>query len=274
MKTIKINELKVKVFTKEDLKEKIKFTDDEVKLIMKYQKTFPELLQDDDIEGFVINARILWEQLDKPHTQFNKWVDRKVLKYYEENIDFRRMDKFVQGDKHGYGNAKLKEYYLTLECAKNVAMSEHTPKGRLTRTYFILMEKALRKMDKWIVVREPEKEGYKELCRCLQLMYMKNNNYKKPNSSLFYTEADMINEALLGKKAKEIRKILGAKDNQTREHLDCEVNQALYELQILDSNLVTGGAEFSLRQKLITNACETRYKNLCLAINKELHIAC
>ncbi|KGN01550.1 antA/AntB antirepressor family protein (plasmid) [Clostridium botulinum] len=272
MKTVKINELKVKVFTKEDLKEKIKFTDDEVKLIMKYQKTFPELLQD-DIEGFVINGRALWEQLDKPYTQFNKWIDKKVVRYYEENIDFAKMEQFVHVE-----NSNLKrpqsDYYLTLECAKNVAMSEHTPKGRLTRTYFILMEKALRKMDKWVVIREPEKEGYKELCRCLQLVYMKNNNYKKPNSALFYTEADMINEALLGKKAKEIRKILGAKDNQTREHLDCEVNQALYELQILDSNLVTGGAEFLLRQKLIKNACETRYKNLCLAITKETQIAC
>lgn len=156
LKTIKINELKVKVFTKEDLKEKIKFTDDEVKLIMKYQKTFPELLQD-DIEGFVINARILWEQLDKPHTQFNKWVDRKVLKYYEENIDFRRMDRLIKGDKHGYGNAKLKEYYLTLECALNIVRNAQFCKNKITLMKYLNI---IEGNNKEIIIKEQPRAEY------------------------------------------------------------------------------------------------------------------
>ncbi|QEK12592.1 hypothetical protein FQB35_09780 [Crassaminicella thermophila] len=55
MRVAKINDVKVKVFEKKELIEKLGFTEEDAKLVMKYQKTFPELLQD-GVEGFVIDA--------------------------------------------------------------------------------------------------------------------------------------------------------------------------------------------------------------------------
>ena len=49
---------------------------------MDYQKRFPIILDNEDnIEKFCIDARQLWEELECPQVQFNKWVERKFKPY-------------------------------------------------------------------------------------------------------------------------------------------------------------------------------------------------
>lgn len=271
MRVENINGIKVKVFTKKDLTQKLGFSEEESKIIMQYQKTFPELLQD-KVEGFVIDARRLWEQLDKPQGEFGKWIKRKVIsRGYVENSDFANIDKSVDIGKTNISR-KQSEYFLNVDCAKNVCMSENTDKGRLTRRYFILMEKAIRSMDDWIVIREPQKEGYKELCSKLKEKYEEISNSEVPYY-VYSNEADMLNVALLGARAKDIREELEIKDNQTREWLNSEVNKALCELQLIDSSLVIGNIYFEERKRIIEDTCDSKYCGLRNMIFKELEVS-
>lgn len=84
-------------FTRKEL-QRICCNDDEIKLIMDYQKRFPIILDNEDnIEKFYIDARQLWEELECPQGQFNKWVERKFKPYgFVENVDFTAFGQNVQ----------------------------------------------------------------------------------------------------------------------------------------------------------------------------------
>ena len=77
MKVIQRNKIKFKVFTEEELKEKLGMREEDIKVILDYQDKFPELLQDKG-EGFCINGRKLHEQLVED-VKINK--DKKVQEY-------------------------------------------------------------------------------------------------------------------------------------------------------------------------------------------------
>ena len=86
MKTIQRNKIKFKVFTEEELKEKLGMGQEDIQVVLEYQDKFPELLQEK--EGFCIDARSLHKQL-KIGTEFAKWIKRRIDKYnFIENEDF------------------------------------------------------------------------------------------------------------------------------------------------------------------------------------------
>lgn len=248
------------VFTKRELIEKLNFTDVEAQIVMNYQKKLPVLLGTNDVD-----ARLLWEQLGQPQGKFADWVKRKVIdKGFEDNKDYNKLDFSVlrnQDLKHG-GDRKSTEYTLTMDTAKNVAMMENTDTGRLVRKYFIKVEKALKNYEQWEMIRNPEKESYKQLCSAIKDNYKEFNHGKEPKSRVYSREADMINESLLGYKAKEVRFMLDAKDNVTREHLNIEVNKALDQLQILDTGLVIAKMDFKKREEIIKLTCISKHSHV------------
>jgi anti-repressor protein len=86
-----------------------------------------------------VSARELHNFLEV-ETPFRKWIDRMLEYGFEENLDYSRADKNVRGN-------EAKEYALTIDTAKEIAMLQRTPKGKEARQYFIAMEKeALNKM--------------------------------------------------------------------------------------------------------------------------------
>lgn len=98
MKIIQRNKIKFKVFTEEELKEKLGMKEEDIKVVLEYQDKFPELLQDKG-EGFCINGRKLHEQLveyvkinkDKKvkGDKFTQWIKRRIDKYnFKENEDY------------------------------------------------------------------------------------------------------------------------------------------------------------------------------------------
>lgn len=263
MKSIKLeNGNKVKVFEKKELIEKLGFTEAEAKTIMKYQKQFPELLQDHKENDFIIDGRNLWEQLKQPQSDFSHWINRKVIKKgYKLNVDYSSSDRIVE---RAVGATSTIDYRFTVDAAKHIALSENTDTGREVRTYFILMERAIREMDQWLMVRHPEKVGYKQLTSTLNANYKLSHEGKEAPFYLYTTEADMINQCLLGHKAKVIRKLIDADDNITRDHFKVEVNQALYELQIMDCGLVMGNMEYEKRKEVIQKACDTKFIHIVL----------
>ena len=90
-----------------------------------------------------VNARDLHAFLEVGK-DFSNWIKDRIQQHeFVENQDFIILAKF--GEYSGRGQPK-KEYALTLDAAKHIAMSEHTPKGREARQYFIACEKKYRQI--------------------------------------------------------------------------------------------------------------------------------
>ncbi|MGN6595475.1 antA/AntB antirepressor family protein [Sphingopyxis terrae] len=72
---------------------------------------------------------------------FNVWMLRILRDYsFEEGPDFR------SSVNKSTGGRPRKDYLLSLDVAKEIAMIGNTPKGKATRRYFIAAEKAAAKM--------------------------------------------------------------------------------------------------------------------------------
>ena len=74
---------------------------------MKYQKKLPILVDNNTVEKFSVDARLLWGQLDKPQGDFSHWVKRKIvdklikgtkIKLFSESTDFIGFDKTVEAE--------------------------------------------------------------------------------------------------------------------------------------------------------------------------------
>lgn len=284
MRIVKVNNIKIKVFQKKELIEKLNFTEDEAKIIMKYQKTFPELLQD-GVEGFVIDARILHSQLGVLK-QFSEWIKINLENVdAEEGKDFNvffkgYVDLYKQEIKNMNPQQRSRrgirdEYYLTLNIAKEICMvtglghnsgDKLRENSKLVRNYFILMEKALRNYEYWTMVREPQKEGYIQLSKTLDENYKLTHEGNEAPNYIYSNEADMINRSLLGDSAKNINKLLEDENKVTREHFNIEINRTLNELQTMDMALVMAGLDYEARKKAISNICDTKYISISLKI--------
>jgi phage anti-repressor protein len=77
-----------------------------------------------------VNAREIHNYLGVK-TRFNDWINRTIEKYdFIENIDYSILS-----------NGNSKDFVVTLDMAKELAMLENNPKGKETRKYFIEFEK-------------------------------------------------------------------------------------------------------------------------------------
>ncbi len=106
-----------------------------------------------------VNARDLWERLEI-ETKFSTWMPRRIEEYgFEEGRDFVTN----LGKSHGRPS---KEYIISLDMAKELAMVENNEQGRKVRQYFIEVEKNARKFSEAVsaqvsamipVIRENER---------------------------------------------------------------------------------------------------------------------
>jgi len=86
-----------------------------------------------------INARDLWKYLDVKK-EFANWIKKQIDSLgLEDNIDYSSFALKVKREK---GASVKKEYILTLDAAKHIAMASRTAKGKEARNYFIEVEKA------------------------------------------------------------------------------------------------------------------------------------
>ena len=79
-----------------------------------------------------VNAREIHNYLGVK-TRFNDWINRAIEKYdFIENIDYSILS-----------NGNSKDFVVTLDMAKELAMLENNPKGKEIRKQFIDLEKKL-----------------------------------------------------------------------------------------------------------------------------------
>ena len=142
---------------------------------------------------------------------------------------------------------------------KHLLEARHFSDGQFT-----IMEKALRKYEDWSTIRGEEKGGWNEMKTQINL-WCERNNYDSTLDIFRTREANMLNQNLTGYKASELRLIMGAKDEITRDYLTSEVNKALNELQKLNCSLLMSDLDFEFRSKIIKQTCNGKYSNLYLA---------
>lgn len=225
----------IKKFSKRQLMDQCGFTAEETQEILNYQKKLPVLVENDNVNGFCINARDLWVQLGKPQGKFSDWVKRKIISKktkggistFAESKDYI---SFSQNCEKPLGGRPSQEYYITLDCAKNLSMMENTDSGSLCRQYFILMEKAVKKNTEWELIRYPLRKGYNNMKIALN-SYMNRMIQKDADDWDYRIEADALNIIATGFPAKEIRLFVGCKDTITRDSLTATYNEYLMKLQ-------------------------------------------
>jgi len=89
-----------------------------------------------------VNARDLAEKLEIKK-DFSNWMKYQIESLdLEENFDYSLFAK--KGENHNEGGRPLKEYILTVDTAKHIAMASRTEEGKKVRKYFIEMEKYAR----------------------------------------------------------------------------------------------------------------------------------
>jgi anti-repressor protein len=85
-----------------------------------------------------VNARELHEFLESKQ-EFSSWIKNRISKYgFIENEDYTLVDNFI---KQVSGTKHLKDYYLSIDMAKELSMVENNEKGKQARRYFIEVEK-------------------------------------------------------------------------------------------------------------------------------------
>lgn len=95
-----------------------------------------QTLNDEEVN--TVNARELHEFLDVS-SRFNDWIVKRIKDYdFIENQDFLT---FAENLVKGQTGRPSKEYYVSLDMAKELSMVERNDRGREARRYFIECEK-------------------------------------------------------------------------------------------------------------------------------------
>ena len=263
MKVIQRNKIKFKVFTEEELKEKLGMREEDIQVVLEYQDKFPELLQEK--EGFCIDAEKLHKQLGLKKA-FTTWIKQYTDKNNKYNFLIDKDFSFsLQGKVQKEGNREIKRqvkiYTLTIDIAKHICLLTGTKEAEMIRKYFIIIEKTLRNYEEWDKVRNPQRENANKLKSELKLWAIRNH-FDADYNGLYSREFNLLNVCLTGLTALEIKSYIGFTDKQTREHLEIEINKALDFIQTFDINLIKLNKSFEDRSEMIKQICDITYPNL------------
>lgn len=109
---------------------------------MDYQKLLPILQQED---GSWIDARTLHKELGVGK-DFTTWIKGRISKYdFVEDEDYK-LTFTKTGERK---NVIKNNYSLTLNMAKELSMVENNKIGRISRKYFIAIDKAFKARRSW-----------------------------------------------------------------------------------------------------------------------------
>lgn len=256
-----------KLFKRKELERLQCVSDSDIDLVLKYQKKLPILCDNESVDTFCVDARLLWEQLDKPQGDFSHWINRKLIKkkikgtnvlMFSVDIDFVGFDKTVEAENT---NITTKEYTLSMDCAKNLAMMENTKSGVLCREYFILMEKIVQENKEWLEIRDPEKLEYKKMSAEIDAWCIRIWHHKASRSE-YAVEADMLNVIVSGKTSQQLKSEYGVATNDLiRDYLKKEHNEELLFLEKQNQVLLLMDMGFTERKNMLTKMHEVTFRN-------------
>lgn len=231
--------------------------EERVKLVLRAQKEFPELLESD--AKYISDFRGLYIKLGLNESQYARWVNKNIVQneFFAENKDWFLLDIRASEGKRGNFSSN---YKITVDFAKHLCMMARTEKAHEIRNYFIYLEESIKDMKDWYNVRNPQKESYVKMTNIIKEQYMKEHDYKEPSTFIYTNNADMINMCLFGFKSKQIKGLLDIEyEDSLRDNIVIECNKAIDEIQTLNANLVISNVDFQTRKVIITNACNAKF---------------
>ncbi|EAK9927282.1 phage antirepressor Ant [Campylobacter jejuni] len=165
---------------------------------MQLQLTFPHT----ELQGaFPANVKFLFYFLEID-TKFSDWINRRISNYsFIENQDYVIKEVFT-------GRRPRKEYYVTLDMAKELCMVENNEKGRQARRYFIECEKRLKNLEQEQMQKLAfhQSLGYKSQLKQQKEKY--ENKIKALKYDLEHKNELSFKRKLSQKELLELRKIL------------------------------------------------------------------
>jgi phage anti-repressor protein len=252
-------------FSKKEL-ERLGCNEEEVKLVMEYQKKLPIIVDNVNIEEFSVDARILHKQLGVKK-KFSTWI-KSNLKDYLVNVDYIISSPRETDDNHGkFINEE--EYFLTLGLAKEIAMytgrnsqasNELKETSRIVRKYFILMEKVVHENKQWLEIRDPEKEEYKNMSFEVDA-WMLRVWHKKASKSVYSVEADGINKIVTGLTSQELKLKYNCPTNELiRDYLKKDHNEELLFLERQNQVLLRMNMGYTDRMNMLNKMHNVTFK--------------
>ncbi|MGL4925970.1 MAG: antA/AntB antirepressor family protein [Plesiomonas shigelloides] len=156
-----------------------------------------------ECETNVVSARALHGALVVGR-MFAHWIKDRIAEYeFVENQDYILICQNGQTKGRG-GDRRSKEYYLTLDTAKELAMIERSEQGRVIRRYFIQSEAALQLTAPEVLARYRRKlkarvevaNLFKPMCSALECS--RTDQGKETQSHHYTNESNMITRIVLG----------------------------------------------------------------------------
>ncbi|HHS6909658.1 TPA: antA/AntB antirepressor family protein [Campylobacter jejuni] len=148
-----------------------------------------------------VNAREIYKYI-KITSNFAEWINRRINHYnFIENQDYIIELVYTKG-------RPRKEYYVTLDMAKELCMVENNEKGRQARRYFIECEKRLKNLEqeKMQKLAFHQSLGYKSQLKQQKLKY--ENEIKALKYDLEKKKQLSFKRKLSKEELLELRKIL------------------------------------------------------------------
>ena len=103
--------------------------------------------------------------------RFASWITERIAEYgFVENQDYMIASQIREAK--GRGGHNRKEYHLTLDTAKELAMVERNEKGRQIRRYFIECEKKLRNIQPVQAEPQPQFTVEEIILLCYMQLWM------------------------------------------------------------------------------------------------------
>lgn len=256
----------VQKFKRKEL-ERLNCSEEEITLVLEYQKIFPIILDNEDnIEKFCINAKDLYKEIIQSNdtSHFSRWIKRAIKNYgFTENVDFSAISPNGRIGKKSLiaqgGDIKSITYMLSVDMAKQLAMIDKKETGFIARKYLIFMETIVKRNKEWLLVRDPEKEEYKKMSNEVDAWCLRVWNHHAHRSE-YAVEADMLDIIVSGKTSRELKLQYGVSSNELiRDYLKKEHNEELLFLEQQNQVLLLMDMGFTEWKNMLNKMHEVKF---------------
>jgi phage anti-repressor protein len=225
-----------------------------------------------------VNARDIHNYL-QVNSKFADWIKRAISKYdFKENIDYVC---FLKNEKAG-NNAISKEYIVTMDMAKELAMLENNPKGKETRKYFINCEKELQKSSPYANLQEIVAFQKKQLDQLQGIGdILINQQVQMSNLANIVTNLSKQNLCDVAQNEQSNKKVIKNKDTINIDfkisrdftdfydlnYIELEILKVLIEKnEFLDKKVIDGKNYFKLTLKMMVEFSSVKEKESTICI--------
>lgn len=211
--------------------------------VLLYQKKL-HILNNEDIRS--VDGKELYTFAGYTDDKSTQWLQRKLIKIMaEEGEDF-----FTVLGK-STGGRPTTDYYLTLDCAKDIMMTEKGELGKITRDYFKAMETVAKARYNW----NKDREG--TLIKCTKLkqaliLHKDEILMTVPDyfNNQFVSEFCLLNEVIIGMSATQYRKNKGLKASYPIRNTFSEIQlEYVDELERFDADILMVQNVFNYQQR-------------------------